>query len=111
MRSVTPVAHRDSTAPMPTKPTGKTEAMILWGIHLRRARKALGLTQRELQETIGGMEAGTVSAWENGRSPPDQYFLMRLAQLYGIDPGYILLGRLDRLDPEIRRKLQTNDGQ
>lgn len=89
------------------KPLTKVQAMVQWGIRIRRARLALGLQQKDLAD-IGGVQPGTVSAWEKGRSPPDQYFLMRFADVYSIDPAYILNGKMDKLDAEIRKKIQGN---
>lgn len=77
----------------------------MWGIRVRLSREALGLQQADLAE-LAGLKFGAVSAWENGRAPPTQYFLMRYGDVYGIDPAYILQGRVDRLDPEIRRKIR-----
>lgn len=92
------------------QPPGVSDSMVLWGIRVRLSREALGLQQADLAE-IGGVKPGTVSAWENGRSPPTQFFLMRYGDVYGIDPAYILQGRVDRLDAEIRQKVRVASGR
>lgn len=51
---------------------------------LREARRAAGLTQLEVANTLG-VEPVTVSRWERGENPPNRATLIALGRLYGVD--------------------------
>lgn len=55
------------------------------GKRLRAARKAVGLTQKDVAHKIG-VTFGAVSQWELGGTTPKGGNLMKLAQLYNVTP-------------------------
>ena len=52
---------------------------MIFGENLRRARRARGLTQRELAERLQYSEK-SVSKWESGENPPRRRLLPVIAQ-------------------------------
>lgn len=54
------------------------------------ARKARGLTQKEVATLLGGIVPTTISGYETGFSEPNIDTLMRLCQIYQIDIGELL---------------------
>lgn len=57
--------------------------------NLRSARKAKGLTQRQVAEAIGLSQNG-YSYWENGKSKIDQSQLVKLAALFDVSIDYLM---------------------
>ncbi len=57
--------------------------------NLRSARKAKGLTQRQVAEAIGLSQNG-YSYWENGKSKIDQAQLVKLAALFDVSIDYLM---------------------
>ncbi len=56
---------------------------------LREARKAKGLTQKQVAETIG-LSQGSYSTWENGHTKIDARSLHRLAEIFDVTSDYLL---------------------
>jgi transcriptional regulator with XRE-family HTH domain len=52
-----------------------------FGMRLRAAREAVGLTQLDVGQRFG-INKNTVSAWETGRGDPGVFRLMALSKLY-----------------------------
>ena len=57
--------------------------------NIRKARRALGLTQRQLAKNIGVIHA-TVSNYETGRVIPDAVRLQQIAQELGVDTNQLM---------------------
>ena len=68
-----------------------------FGEKLREIRRIKHLTQRELGEEIGKTGA-TICDWEKGKSMPDLYELIGLADIFGVTTDY-LLGRVNAYVP------------
>lgn len=62
-----------------------------YGLRLRVARKALGMTARALCSELG-VEPGRWSHWENERHPPDVPIMLALKQRHGITLDWIFDG-------------------
>jgi len=60
------------------------------GAVLRRARRARGLTQAGLAQTLGVSGGERVSAWERGVNQPDVSLLPLLAATLEVDPALLL---------------------
>ena len=58
---------------------------------LKRLREANGYSLRDLAEKIGS-SANTIMRWERNESTPSQDFVMRLADIYGRDPVWMMFG-------------------
>lgn len=61
------------------------------GVFLQEMRKAKGLTQKEVAESIGVSDK-TVSKWENGNSIPDTSILIPLCSVLDITVNELLAG-------------------
>ena len=62
-------------------------------------RQESGLTQKELSEKLG-VCAKTVSKWETGHGFPDISLVVKLAQIFRIEPAKLIEGEM----PKIRRE-------
>lgn len=51
-----------------------------------------GYTQEAIAALLGAPRPSIV-VWESGKHPPAQLYVMKLADLVGVEPGYILFGR------------------
>ena len=58
---------------------------------LQKLREANGYSLRELAEEIG-CSANTVMRWEKRESSPSQEMIVKLAELYGRDPVWLMFG-------------------
>lgn len=58
---------------------------------LKRLREANGYSLRDLAEKIGS-SANTIMRWERNESTPSQDFVVKLAEIYGRDPVWMLFG-------------------
>ena len=58
-----------------------------FGGKIRDARKAAGLTQRQLAKAIG-VGNTSISNWEQGVSSPDPETIELLGQILGVQPNY-----------------------
>lgn len=61
------------------------------GERLKQARKAAGLTQRQLAEKIG-VSNTSVSNWEKGISSPDPDTIQHLCWALNVDPNFFFHG-------------------
>lgn len=75
---------------------------------IRELREHKGLRQIDVAE-VTGIDQKTLSNYETGKTNPDSYALIRLADFFGVSIDY-LVGRCDTVIPEndrqeIRRRL------
>src|SRR6059058_3332426 len=66
------------------------------GQRLRAARRARGLTQRDLQTS--GVTFGYICRIERGTRAPSVEVIRRLAEALGVSPGWLETGNEDRWD-------------
>lgn len=59
---------------------------VFFGDRIRGARKAAGLTQRELAEHLGVANT-SISNWEKGLSRPDADMIQKLCAILGLEPN------------------------
>ena len=59
------------------------------GQKITNLRKARGMTQEELSESIG-VTRQTISKWELDTSTPDLDYLCRLCDLFGVTADYLI---------------------
>ena len=64
--------------------------------NVRSARKAAGLTQRELAGRVNDVDALAVSRWERGTSIPNPTNLAALADALGRDVGWFYTDHTDK---------------
>lgn len=69
-------------------------------------RKATGMTQKQLAERLG-IEAKTVSKWENGHGFPDVSYVSALADIFGVSERILLSGNLVRNREEVGNMKKT----
>ena len=74
------------------------------GPRLRRCRLNCGLSQKQVANAIG-RDRTTIGSWENMRTEPNLDEIMKLAQIYRIDPTEILPGE----NAGVELKDSTND--
>ncbi len=72
---------------------------------LRKARKAAGMTQRQVAEAIGITES-TYCGYETGKRQPDPMKISAIASVLGVSGDYLLDIRL----PENEKKPATETG-
>lgn len=58
----------------------------------KKLRVQVGLSQKEVSEKLS-LNRNSISAWECGRSTPDQSILPKIAELYGTTVDYLLTGK------------------
>lgn len=58
-------------------------------------RTSRGLTQRDVAKALDCSER-LVSRWETGEGRPSDGYILKLADLYGVRPGYVFEASLDR---------------
>lgn len=58
---------------------------------LKRLREANNYSLRDLAEKIGS-SANTIMRWERNESTPSQDFVVKLAEIYGRDPVWMMFG-------------------
>lgn len=63
--------------------------MAEFGVQLRKAREAKGMTQQSLAEEVY-VTRQTVSRWESGERYPDLVTVKKLTQVLGVDAGYLI---------------------
>lgn len=56
------------------------------GEKIKQRREAAGMSQKELAAMIG-VDASTISLWENGVTSPKMGNLVKLAEIFGCKPG------------------------
>ena len=86
--------------------------MIFFGNNLKFIRKAKGLTQGNLAESIG-VKANTISNYENGSSSPDIVMLEKIVEILDIDAQSLLYENLQTKTTEkaVKKYDGTNDGE
>lgn len=60
---------------------------VFFGDKIRDARKAAGLTQRQLADRLG-VSNTSISNWEKGLSRPDADMIQKLCCILSLDPNY-----------------------
>ena len=60
---------------------------VFFGDRIRDARKAAGLTQRQLSERLG-VSNTSISNWEKGLSRPDADMIQKLCHILSLQPNY-----------------------
>ena len=91
---------------------------VFFGETIRNARKALGLTQRQLAETLGVANT-SVSNWEKGLSRPDADMIQKLCvclqlqanDFYGTSGAPAQSDRQPVSDEDIKFALFGGDGE
>lgn len=73
------------------KPSRPPDFIKQAGQRLKTARLALGLSSKEVYETIN-VQANTYSQWENGKSMVDVAAAARLKEAFGITLDWIYAG-------------------
>lgn len=63
--------------------------MFAFGDRLRKLREERGITQSGLGEAIG-VRQSTISEIERGSNQPSMVVLRKLADFFGVKPGYFL---------------------
>lgn len=77
---------------MPSRARPEDQAIAArFGVQLRRAREAAGLTQEALAESAG-LHATFISNLERGYSAPTLGTIVRLAEGLNLDPGELVRG-------------------
>lgn len=59
---------------------------VFFGEIIRNARKALGLTQRQLSDSLG-VSNTSISNWEKGLSRPDADMIQKLCKVLHLQPN------------------------
>ena len=90
---------------------------VFFGETIRNARKALGLTQRQLSDRLG-VSNTSVSNWEKGLSRPDADMIQKLCDILHLQPNDIYGtkeapadGRRPVSDEDIKFALFGGDGE
>ena len=68
------------------------------GQKITNLRKARGMTQEELSESIG-VTRQTISKWELDTSTPDLDYLCRLCDLFGVTADYLIRPEKETVEP------------
>ncbi len=55
----------------------------------------MGMNQADLAVKIGAGSATVISRYENNQREPDITVLVKLSEVFGCDPGWLLTGRTD----------------
>ena len=91
---------------------------VFFGETIRNARKALGLTQRQLSDLLGVANT-SVSNWEKGLSRPDADMIQKLCaalhlqanDFYGTNEAPAVASRRPVSDDDIKFALFGGDGE
>jgi DNA-binding XRE family transcriptional regulator len=73
---------------------------IKLGEKLKKARKKVGMTQKEAAEHVGFENYQTLLSIEKGERPIQTWELLNLAQIYNQDTNYFLSDKWDQSEPE-----------
>ena len=87
---------------------------MTFGLRLRAAREAKGLTQAQLAAEVGNIKVSVVSMWENNRSHPDFDRLTRLCKILNITSDELIGVQIDefhttREETERNKKIRVLD--
>lgn len=85
--------------------------LLEMGQRIARLRRDHGFSQQYIADYVG-VRLRTYQFWQQGKSPPEQENLEKLAELFGVTPKYILKGetpellvqredQLDRIEAEV----------
>jgi transcriptional regulator with XRE-family HTH domain len=90
------------------RPPNTSEARLRreMGRRLKLVRKAVGMSQSGLAQTIG-VAAVTVSAWELGRNQIDILKLAEAAKRHRFSTDWVILGTLSSLRQDIADRVQA----
>ena len=90
---------------------------VFFGDRIRDARKAAGLTQRQLADILG-VSNTSISNWEKGLSRPDADMIQKLCFCLSLEPNYFYgtenapaSSRRTVSDDEIKFALFGGDGE
>ena len=91
---------------------------VFFGDRIRDARKAAGLTQRQLADRLG-VSNTSISNWEKGLSRPDADMIQKLCSYLSLQPNYFYgtenapadAGKRSVSDDEIKFALFGGDGE
>jgi transcriptional regulator with XRE-family HTH domain len=78
------------------------------GRRLKSARIALGLSQKDLYDSLG-VGASAWHNWESGKRTPDIFVMLNLKRQYGITLDWIFDGDPRNLPEGIREKVLKNN--
>jgi Zn-dependent peptidase ImmA (M78 family)/DNA-binding XRE family transcriptional regulator len=78
----------------------RNDFYIKLGEKLRKARKKVGMTQKEAAEQVGFENYQTLLSIEKGERPIQTWELLNLAQIYNQDTNYFLSNKWDQSEPE-----------
>ena len=70
-----------------------------WSGRIKEVRKSAGLSQAELAEKLGVSHV-TVNRIENGKSVPDILSIMKISNLFDINPVWLIMGSEEKLAGE-----------
>ena len=91
---------------------------VFFGDRIRDARKAAGLTQRQLADSLG-VSNTSISNWEKGLSRPDADMIQKLCTYLSLQPNYFYgtesapadTGKRTVSDDDIKFALFGGDGE
>ena len=91
---------------------------VFFGDRIRDARKAAGLTQRQLADSLG-VSNTSISNWEKGLSRPDADMIQKLCAYLSLQPNYFYgtesapadTGKRTVSDDDIKFALFGGDGE
>ena len=91
---------------MPTRDPKELQAV---GKRLRKARKALGLSQKELYDSLG-VGASTWHNWESGKRLPDPLVMAQLRKVYGVTLDWVFAGETAGISRSLEQKMREGAG-
>jgi transcriptional regulator with XRE-family HTH domain len=78
------------------------------GVRLRKARNVLGLSQKELYDSLK-VGASTWHNWETGKRLPDPIVMVELRRAYGVSVDWIYAGETRVMSRSLIKKLEAAD--
>ena len=75
------------------------------GLRLKAVRTALGLSQKDLYDSLG-VGASAWHNWESGKRTPDIFVMLNLKRQYGITLDWIFDGDPSNLPEDIKGKVK-----
>ena len=91
---------------MPSRDPKELQAV---GQRLRTARKALGLSQKELYDSLG-VGASTWHNWESGKRLPDPLVMAQLRKVYGVTLDWVFAGETAGISRSLEQKMMEGAG-
>lgn len=79
-------------------PAYQSEAWAI-GAEIRRRRRALALTAKEVGERIGVAQP-TITKWENGPARPEERYFDKIAEFLEVDRDEVIRLSFKRAEPE-----------